>query len=75
LTASEDVSKDLILVTHFDCVTSEFYIHPNECVTLGKPVLHFADLENLEVDTIDLSEIDVAQLSIVDYALITFDAP
>jgi multidrug efflux pump subunit AcrA (membrane-fusion protein) len=74
LAAAKSTLADLELVAPFDGVISAVYINSSEWVNPGSPVLLIADLENLQVETTDLSEIDVAQIVEGDIALITFDA-
>jgi HlyD family secretion protein len=74
LTAAKETLADLELKAPFDGVISAVYINPSEWVAPGSPVLLIADLENLQVETTDLSEIDVARIVEGDTAIITFDA-
>ena len=72
--AAKEALADLELTAPFDGVISEVYINPSEWVAQGSPVLLLADLNNLQVETTDLSEIDVAKIRIGQTATITFDA-
>jgi multidrug efflux pump subunit AcrA (membrane-fusion protein) len=74
LSAAKETLADLELVAPFDGVISAVYINPSEWLAPGSPVLLIADLNNLQVETTDLSEIDVAQISIGDTAVVTLDA-
>lgn len=74
LAAAEETLADLELVAPFDGVISAVYVNPSEWVAPGSPVLLIADLNNLQVETTDLSEIDVSQIAVGDSAVITFDA-
>jgi multidrug efflux pump subunit AcrA (membrane-fusion protein) len=74
LSAAKETLADLELVAPFDGVISAVYINPSEWLAPGSPVLLIADLNNLQVETTDLSEIDVAQISIGDIAVVTLDA-
>jgi multidrug efflux pump subunit AcrA (membrane-fusion protein) len=74
LSAAKETLADLELVAPFDGVISAVYINPSEWLAPGSPVLMIADLNNLQVETTDLSEIDVAQISIGDTAVVTLDA-
>jgi len=74
LAAAEEFLADLELKAPFDGVISAVHVNPSEWVAPGSPVLLIADLNNLQVETTDLSEIDVAQISLGDSATVTFDA-
>ncbi len=74
LEAAENALDDLQLLAPFDGVVSELNIKPNEWVSPGQPTMVFADLNNLRVETTDLSEIDVAKLQVGFEAEVTFDA-
>ncbi len=74
LSAAKETLADLELVAPFDGVISAVYINPSEWLAPGSPVLLIADLNNLQVETTDLSEIDVAQISIGDTAVVTLGA-
>ncbi|MBF8257389.1 MAG: multidrug resistance efflux pump-like protein, partial [Anaerolineales bacterium] len=49
-------------------------IHPGEYASPGQSVVIVTDLENLQVETTDLSELDLPKLQIGDSATIDFDA-
>ncbi len=74
LEAAQAALDNLQLLAPFDGVISELNINPNEWVSPGQPIMIFADLSNLRIETTDLSEIDVAKLQVGDQAEITFDA-
>jgi multidrug resistance efflux pump len=74
LVAAQEILADLELTTPFEGVISEVYVNPSEWVAPGSPVLLLADLDNLQVQTTDLSEIDVAKIKVGDTAIVTFDA-
>lgn len=72
--AAQEILTELELTAPYGGVISEVYIHPSEWVAPGSPVLLLADLDNLKVETTDLSEIDVARIEVGDQATVTFDA-
>ncbi len=74
LDAAEAALGDLELKAPFEGNVSEIFVHPNEWVNIGQPVLLLADINHLQVETTDLSEIDLAQIRIGDGAIVTFDA-
>jgi len=74
LEAAQAALDNLQLLAPFDGVISELNINPNEWVSPGQPIMTFADLSNLRIETTDLSEIDVAKLQVGDKAEVTFDA-
>jgi len=74
LEAAQAALDNLQLTAPFDGVISELNINPNEWVSPGQPIMTFADLGNLRIETTDLSEIDVAKLQVGDKAEVTFDA-
>lgn len=74
LSAAEAALRDLELLAPFSGTVSELFVHQNEWLSLGQPVLLLADLSNLQVETTDLNEIDVARIATGDKATVTFDA-
>ena len=50
------------------------HVNPGEWIAPGSPVLQVGDLNQLQIETTDLSEFDVAKLDIGDPAVITFDS-
>lgn len=72
--AAQAALKDLVLTAPFDGTISEMYVHQNEWIAPGQPVMLLADLENLRVETTDLNEIDVARIDVGDLVNITFDS-
>ncbi|NPV55107.1 MAG: HlyD family efflux transporter periplasmic adaptor subunit [Anaerolineae bacterium] len=74
LAASQATVDDLVLTAPFDAIVGKLHVQPSEWLSPGAPALDVADLDNLLVETTDLSEIDVARLRLGDNAAITFDA-
>ncbi|MDZ4159393.1 MAG: efflux RND transporter periplasmic adaptor subunit, partial [Anaerolineaceae bacterium] len=72
--ASRSALADLTLKAPFDGTVSSIHVRASEWVLPGQPVLLLADLDNLIVETTDLSEISVAQVKPGSTASITFDA-
>jgi multidrug efflux pump subunit AcrA (membrane-fusion protein) len=74
LAAAQATIADHELVAPFGGVISAVHVNPSEWVAPGKPVLLIGDLDQLQVETTDLSELDVAQIMVGDPAVITFDS-
>jgi multidrug resistance efflux pump len=74
LAAARAGLDDLQLLAPFAGTVSELDINPSEWVSPGQPVILLADLDNLRVETTDLSEIDVARIAPGDSVTISFDA-
>ena len=72
--AARAALEDLELTAPFAGTISKVTIRQNEWINPGQPAILLADLNNLQVETTDLSEIDVAQIDVGDLATITFDA-
>ncbi len=72
--AAEEVVADLELRAPFDGVVCNLTVRSGEWVTPGVPILQLGDLDNLRVETTDLSEIDAARVRPQDTVLVTFDA-
>lgn len=72
--AAETALSLLILEAPFAGTISEIHTQEKEWVAPGQPLIVFADLQTLRVETTDLNEIDAAQIEIGDFAIITFDA-
>lgn len=74
LKAAQSALEDLELISRFDGITSEVFVHAGEWVTPGQPIVLLADLDNLRVETTDLNEIDAARVKDGDKVIVTFDA-
>lgn len=74
LEAAEAALKNLIMDAPFDGTVSDILPNSNEWIAPGQPILLIANLENLQVETTDLSEIDASQVNVGDRAVVTFDA-
>ena len=74
IAASQALYDDLEVNAPFDGTISELYINESEWIAPGQPALLLADLENLRIETTDLSEIDVSRIKLGDEVIITFDA-
>ncbi len=72
--AAEEAVANLELRAPFEGVICNLDVRVGEWVTPGIPILQLGDLDNLRVETTDLSEIDAARLHPQDVALVTFDA-
>jgi len=74
LLAAQALYDDLEVRAPFAGTVSELYVNESEWITPGQPAVLLADLQNLQVETTDLSEIDVARVQLDDQVTITFDA-
>ena len=74
LSAAQAVLADMELTAPFDGVVCNLEARVGEWVTPGIPILQLGDLDNLRVETTDLSEIDAARVHPEDVVLVTFDA-
>ena len=74
LEAAESSLADLIMSAPFEGTVSDILPNANEWIAPGQPILLIADLDNLQVETTDLSEIDAAQVTLGDRAIVSFDA-
>ncbi len=74
LEAAEAAFDNLIMESPFNGTVSDILPNSNEWIAPGQPILLIADLENLQVETTDLSEIDASQVKVGDRAVVTFDA-
>jgi len=74
IAAAQALYDDLEVSAPFDGTISELYVNDSEWIAPGQPALLLADLENLRIETTDLSEIDVSRIEIGDSVIITFDA-
>jgi multidrug resistance efflux pump len=72
--AAQYAMNHLALEAPFDGTISQVFIHANEWISIGQPVLQIADLSHLHVETVDLNELDVARIGVGDPARVTFDA-
>ncbi len=74
LAAAEAALKDMEIKSPFDGTITRLDIQANEWVTPGQPVITVSDLQNLRVETTDLSERDVPQIAIGQAVNIKIDA-
>ena len=74
LSAAQAVLANMELTAPFDGVVCNLDARVGEWVTPGIPILQLGDLDNLRVETTDLSEIDAARIHPQDVVLVTFDA-
>lgn len=72
--ATQSALDDLELKAPFAGSISRLSVRAQEWMAPGQPVLILADLNNLQVETTDLSEIDVARIREGNLADVTFDA-
>ena len=74
LSAAQAALANMELTAPFDGVVCNLDTRVGEWVTPGIPILQLGDLDNLRVETTDLSEIDAARVHPQDVVLVTFDA-
>jgi multidrug resistance efflux pump len=74
LLAAASALRDLEIAAPFAGTISVLYIHDNQYIAPGEPVLLLAELDHLRVETTDLNEIDVARVGVGSSAIVTFDA-
>lgn len=72
--AAQEAVGDLELRAPFDGVVCNLDARVGEWVVPGMTILELGDLDQLRVETTDLSEIDAARVHPQDRVLITFDA-
>jgi RND family efflux transporter MFP subunit len=66
--------EDAELLAPFDGEVLEIYAAEGEFAAPGAPLLLLANLDDLQVETTDLSELDVARIQTGDPAEVSFDA-
>jgi multidrug efflux pump subunit AcrA (membrane-fusion protein) len=66
--------KEVVLLAPFDGRVVEIYVNEGDAASPGVPVMMLADLDDLRVETTDLSELDVARVSVGNPVSVTFDA-
>jgi hypothetical protein len=71
---AEDNLAAASILAPFDGSVIEIYPNPFENVSASEPVVLFADLETLQIETDDLDEKDTGRLALGDSAEIFFDA-
>ena len=74
LVAAQSALDDLELLAPFAGTIGDIFTRVGEWVTPGLPIVLVADLEHLQVETVDLNEIDAAQIAEGDIAAVSFDA-
>lgn len=74
LDTAQDLLATFTITAPFDGVVCNLDARVGEWVTQSKSLLQLGDLNNLRVETTDLSEIDAARVHPQDMVLITFDA-
>ncbi len=57
----------------FDGTVVTMGVKPGQMVSAGQPLVTYANLTNLHVDTTDLNELHIAQVQIGQYALVSID--
>jgi multidrug resistance efflux pump len=72
--AAEEAVADLELCAPFAGVVCNVDMHVGEWVAPGIPILQLGNLDQLRVETTDLSEIDAARVHPQDTVLVTIDA-
>lgn len=74
LSAAQAALANMELIAPFDGVACNLNFRVGEWVAPGAPIIQLGDLNNLRVETTDLSEIDAARVHAQDTVSVTFDA-
>ena len=74
LAAAQSALDDLELRAPFDGTVTGLEVHESEWVTAGQEVLELSDLQNLRVETTDLSERDVPRIEIDQPVTVVIEA-
>ena len=74
LEAAQSALEDIELRAPFDGTVTDLNVHPSEWVTAGQPVLMLIDLQELHVETTDLSERDIPMIEIGQPATVVVKA-
>jgi HlyD family secretion protein len=74
LTAAQAALANTELTAPFNGIVCNLDAHVGEWVALGVPLLQLGDLDNMRVETTDLSEIDAARVYPDNKVIVTFDA-
>ena len=74
LDAAQDAFDSYTITAPFDGVICNLEARVGEWAFPGIPLLHLGNLDNLRVETTDLSEIDAARVYSQDIVSVTFDA-
>jgi len=74
LNSAQASLDDLELLAPFPGTIVDLYVEDGEWVSIGQRITSLADLNDLHVETTDLTEIDMAEIKVGDAALVTFDA-
>lgn len=74
LSAAQAALADMELTAPFDGTVCNLDVRVGEWVTPGITILQLGNLNNLRVETTDLSEIDAARVNPRDAVTVTFDA-
>jgi HlyD family secretion protein len=74
LDAAQDAFDSYVITAPFDGMVCNLEARIGEWASPGMPLLHLGNLDNLRVETTDLSEIDAARVHPGDVVSVTFDA-
>lgn len=72
--ATQTALDDLTLEAPFNGTVASIYVRENEWVNTSQSVMVLGDMNQLQIETTDLSEIDVAQIKVGSTAEVSFDA-
>lgn len=72
--AAQAVLDKLVVSTPFDGTINRVFVHEDEVVGAGTPLMIIGDLSALHIETTDLNENDVVNISIGDKVKVTFEA-
>lgn len=74
LDSAKTALQDVVLTAPFDGTVAEIDIEVGQVVSPGVPTIIFADLANLQIETVDLAEADVAKVAVGQNVNIKLDA-
>jgi RND family efflux transporter MFP subunit len=74
LDAAQAQLESLEVKAPFSGTVAAVDVHPGEWVIAGQPVLSLADLDNLQIETTDLSERDVPRVEVGQPAIVFIEA-
>lgn len=74
LEAARAALDKMVVTAPFNGTINRVFVHENEFVAPGTPILIIGDLSTLRVQTTDLNENDVVNIAIGDKVVVTFEA-
>jgi multidrug resistance efflux pump len=74
LQAAQAALDKMVVNAPFDGTINRVYVHEEEVVGAGTPIMIIGDLSTLRIETTDLNENDVVSIAIGDKVMVTFEA-